>query len=90
MKKKELEPIFLSEDPNDYADILGGTYDTDDVYIPEVSCSGVGGAACKPGCYGGCFNSSKKGNCTSCQTGCEAGCSNGCMEGCKSSSKVKS
>ena len=88
MKKKELKPIVLNEEQNEYVDILGGVVDPDDTYFPDVACVGVGGA-CKEGCISGCKETNKSGgDChESCKVGCAAGCEKGCISGCKSSNK---
>lgn len=89
MKDLELQPIVLSDDIENVADILAGSETLESAYIPEISCTGVGGAACKEGCISGCKYSAKTGqDCSeSCKSGCQEGCLKGCKNGCKSSKK---
>lgn len=89
MKDLELQPIVLSDDIENVADILASSESLESAYIPEISCTGVGGAACKEGCISGCKNSTKDGrDCAqSCKDGCQDGCLAGCKNGCKRNNK---
>lgn len=82
----ELKPISVSPATTDVRDILAGTLDSREYYgLPEIACSGVGGAACKEGCMGGCKNSPKNGEV--CQQACKDGCAEGCKSSCRGGNK---
>ncbi len=89
MKDFSLQPIVLNDDIENVADILASSETLESSYVPEISCTGIGGAACKEGCISGCKDSGKTGrDCSdSCKDGCQTGCLKGCKDGCKSSNK---
>ena len=70
----------------DVRDILAGSSMSEESYgAPEVSCSGVGAAACKESCISGCKESNKAG--VVCTEACKPSCLNGCKDYCKSTPK---
>ncbi|MDE5561211.1 MAG: hypothetical protein K2J00_05335 [Bacteroidaceae bacterium] len=81
MKEKELQQIVLGSEIENVADILSSSEESHDIYVPEVGCTGVGGAACKDGCIGGCKDVTKTGGV--CSTDCQPGCKESCLKGCK-------
>lgn len=85
METNELHPIVLQDGCGDMADVLAGSGEMDSAYFPEVSCSGLGGAACKEGCLSGCKGTDKTG--PACAQSCKPGCSEGCLNGCKGGNK---
>ncbi len=54
-----MTPIVLKDDFENIADILAGSTESTDAYVPTIACAGIGGAACKESCICGCKNEPK-------------------------------
>ena len=85
MERNDLRPIVLENDFENVADIVASSEVSRDAYVPEISCTGVGGAACKYGCISGCKDSNKDGG--NCSESCQKGCKDGCQRSCKGGNK---
>lgn len=86
MEVKELSPITVSTGKRGILDVLAGTMDFNNYYgSAEISCTGVGGAACKDGCVPGCKDSAKSGG--DCHIACKEGCQESCKQSCQGGNK---